>query len=667
MKKVKLISLELNNFKGIKHCQVDFTDETNIYGANESGKTTLNDAFTWLLSGKNSEDKQDFNIKTLDGKNNPIHRLEHEVKGVFEFDNSLNELKRIYKEKWTKKRGAETTEFDGHETLYFWNDVPLSKTDYNAKINYLMDENIVKLITNPLYFNQGLKWEERRAILTKMAGEINNDEIFDKIATPESDFMDLINALNQNKTVSEYKKEIAVKKKKLKDNLEGITPRIDEVKRGMPEKIDFKSKQKELDLLNEKLSNLDEKMINKNKAADALNENYYAEKRKLDVLKNKANDLKINAGSVNSSLISKLSLEKNTLNNDLQIRLNNINAKKNEIGVNGQTIEKYINRISELEAENTVAKQKWVSINSSVLDVSNVDTKCPACKQNLPETDTTEKVENLRINFNNDKQKQLAAINAKGQANNIEIASYNDKITSLKQNNANLETAVLDDEKQRDILNNEISLKQTQIAGIENQKETLSPEYYDLENEIKNFILIEEPKVDVSDFENEKNDLKNEIIEVQKSLNTKTQIDQSKLRISELESQETTMAQELANLEKAEFSIDKFVSAKIEMITARTNEMFKYVTFKMYDEQINGGVKETCDALLNGVPFSDLNTASKINAGIDIINALIKYFNVSAPIFIDNRESITNIIKCESQIINLIVSPADLKLRVENK
>ena len=119
----------------------------------------------------------------------------------------------------------------------------------------------------------------------------------------------------------------------------------------------------------------------------------------------------------------------------------------------------------------------------------------------------------------------------------------------------------------------------------------------------------------------------------------------------------------MADLEGSEFLAEQFTKAKMDTLVKRINGRFKYVSFKMFETQINGGEVETCETLVNGVPFSDANHAGKVNAGIDIINTLCEHYNIYAPIFIDFRESVNNLIDCESQVVNLIVS-TDKKLRV---
>lgn len=158
-----------------------------------------------------------------------------------------------------------------------------------------------------------------------------------------------------------------------------------------------------------------------------------------------------------------------------------------------------------------------------------------------------------------------------------------------------------------------------------------------------------------------------EISIIKSSLHQEEAIKKANERIAQLEKEETVLAQAIADIERELFIIEAFEKEKSTRIEDSVNQRFQFVNFKLFETQINGGEVPTCKALINGVPFSDANTASKINAGLDIINTLCMHYKVIAPIFIDNRESVVKLIHTESQIINLIVSEADTKLRVESK
>ena len=174
---IKLFNLKMKNFKGIKELEIAFDGKnTDIYGKNATGKTTIFDAFKWLFFDKDSNDRKDFNIKTLDKDNNPIHHLEHEVEATLIIDGQDMIFRKMLQEKWVKKRGQSEQEFSGHETNYWIDEVPVKKKDYEEKINSLIPESLFKLITDPSYFNNQLKWTERRELLINISGANVSDE-----------------------------------------------------------------------------------------------------------------------------------------------------------------------------------------------------------------------------------------------------------------------------------------------------------------------------------------------------------------------------------------------------------------------------------------------------------------------------------------------------------
>lgn len=199
MKTIIIKSLALINFKGIKSLNIDFGKETNIHGANGTGKTSIFDAFIWLFFGKDSTDRTNFEIKTLDSQNNVIPQIDHEVSAVIEVDGEEVTVKRTFREKWVKKRGALESEFGGNETLYFWNDVPMTLRDYTNKISSIVEESVFKLITSPTAFNS-LKWQDQRQVLIDISGRVTDEDV----AQGNPDFQNLLSKLT-NKSLRNIK------------------------------------------------------------------------------------------------------------------------------------------------------------------------------------------------------------------------------------------------------------------------------------------------------------------------------------------------------------------------------------------------------------------------------------------------------------------------------
>ena len=230
---IRINKMMLQNFKGIKSLEINADGESlSIYGDNATGETTVFDAFTWLLFNKDSLGRSDFGIKTQDENGNPIHNLEHSVECELAIDNSILTLKKIFTEKWTKKRGSAEAEFTGHETKYFVNEVPVPKKDYEAKITSIIDETLFKIITNPLYFNEHMKWQDRRAILLSLCENITDEDI---LANNEQ-FAPLSAEL-KGRTVQEFKKIVQSKQSAINDNLKAIPGRISEANLAIPENV----------------------------------------------------------------------------------------------------------------------------------------------------------------------------------------------------------------------------------------------------------------------------------------------------------------------------------------------------------------------------------------------------------------------------------------------
>ncbi|MHB1418871.1 MAG: hypothetical protein ACYCX4_04675, partial [Bacillota bacterium] len=195
-----------------------------------SSEKTLLDSFLWLLFGKDSQNKKDFALKTLDAANNPIPGIDHDVEGVFKVNDRPLTLKKSYKEKHTKKRGSAMTEFTGHTTDHFIDGVPVSEKEYSDRIAGIIDENIFKLLTSPTYFNEQLHWQKRREILLQICGDVDDAEV---IASDRS-LAKLPDILNGRK-LDDHRKVIAAKRADINKELGKIPVRIDEATRSLPD------------------------------------------------------------------------------------------------------------------------------------------------------------------------------------------------------------------------------------------------------------------------------------------------------------------------------------------------------------------------------------------------------------------------------------------------
>ncbi|WP_343320296.1 AAA family ATPase [Sphingobacterium multivorum] len=654
-------SLTIVNFKGIKNKTIAFNDTiTNIFGDNATGKTTISDAVHWLFFGKDSQDRKDFDIKnTVDQS---LNRQDHEVEAVVNFNGSDIELKRVFREKWTKPKGSEEAVYTGNETKYYWDKAPIPQGDFTKKISGLIDEKIFKLITNPAYFNS-LKWQDRRKILFDIAGNVTDKEV----AGDNPKFLEILTQLTNGKTLEEYKKQIALQRKKKKDDLEQIPTRIDEVNKGIPSMGDSSLIRRQIDEKNARITFLDTQMADR---SNSMNSAYEAIREHQEKIFNIQSEMT----KIENNYKQQLESEDSGIESERKQITSAIRAKEAELE---QLESQNKLRLSELETVNQKIVEKrtlWNSVNASrqaaaaeelVFD-NHFDT-CPTCKRLFSDDDIAAKKDELLVNFNKSKAEKVASFAKeleqivvqanllKEEKERLESSDNSNKVAAVKQEG--LELCAKLEEFENKVASPSLTLDQ----HLSN-----NPEYQKLEGDIKSLEsqVPQAPVVDLTEQQNEKAELEREVRELERELSKEFIINQAKERIKALEADEKRLAGELAAEEGKEFTIEAFTRKKIDTVEARINGLFQHVTFKMFNKQINGGEDETCETMLGGVPWSVLNTAGRINAGLDIINTLSKYYGVHAPVFIDNAESITKFIDVESQAVRLVVSESDKNLRV---
>ncbi|MBC7749189.1 MAG: AAA family ATPase [Methylotenera sp.] len=662
MKNIQIKQMNFINFKGVRKLTIDFDKNTNIFGDNGTGKTTVFDGFTWLLFGKDSTDRKDFEIKTLDKNNVVIPQIEHEVSAIIFVDNEEISIRRILKENWVKKRGSLETEFSGNVTDYYWNDVPMQQKEFQLKVNHILDESVFKMITNPLAFNS-LKWQDRRSALVQIAGEISDSEL----ASGISEYENLIAQLTQGKTLEDYRKQIAASIKKAKEDLKAIPTRVDEISKSKPEAFDFLKLSVELGNLQFEFDNVEAKILDVNKAFQSQLDAQRSDKLKANNLQGEIQIIEQNARKEadnrlkpDTSVLDGLIKENDNKKSELQSfenGLKTIESKKDGIASQIQSIEK------DIEAK----RKSWGDVNAGEISFNDNDFHCPTCKREFESGDVEEKKKQAADNFNDKKKTDLLKINTDGKnlatqkANlDLELKTIDVRINNGKESIVLIKKDIQSIVDKIDLENanastsgpeNKTPGEITKAILDKNQKyQELLLELEAMESAFKN-----EPTVDNEALVEQRKNILKDVEEIKVKLQNEAQIKLVDKRISDLQKEESALAQQIASVEKTQFVIEKFNKLKIDTLEQKINSKFKFVNFKMFQTQINGGEIECCDCLIDGVPFSDANTASKCNAGIDIINTLCEFYQVTAPIFLDNRESVINIIDCDSQIVNLIV------------
>lgn len=640
MKEIIILRLTLLNFKGIRSLTVDFDEhETNIYGANAAGKTTVFDAFRWVLFGKDCNDRKDFNIKTIGADGKPIERLPHEVTADLVVDGEQITLKKCYVEKWTKKRGSAVETFSGHAVECYYNDVPCSVKEYEAKVSEICDEQVFKLITNLLFFTSQKK-DFQRGMLINLAGDVTKQELVDE--NPE--FSELVGMLS-GKTVEELKREVASKKRKIKDGIDNIPARIDERKRDMPEVLDWSAIETNIKVHEYEITQLDAQIADRSKAFNKIT------KHKQEVAK-QLSEVKSSITARQFELKDKLLADYNESRRAHDTAVQRATTLCNERRVKGLAQPRLEKELASLKEKREGLIAEWRNIKAMTFaEPDRNEFVCPTCKRPLEADDVDAKIEELRTAFNADKSKRLESNKTLGIETKNAIEAKEAEIKAINDGCFKLDNEIAEIENSASYKTEPTEPNIEPMIEADSTLQELKAKVANLQTELDK----EVSAPDTSDLQELKSKHQEAINADKVKLHNRETIANSNKRIKELEDEYKTSQDELARLEGIEFTIQQFCKARIEHVESRINGMFKLVRFKMYEQQINGGEIETCEATVNGVPFSDLNNAMKINAGLDIINAICAANGIIAPIFIDNRESVSDIVSTQSQIVNLIV------------
>lgn len=655
--KILLKKLSLKNFKGIKDLEISFGKLTTIQGENATGKTTIFDGFLWLLFGKDSQGKSAFEIQPLDSQGSVLHGLETNVTAILDVDGYERTLSRTLSEKWVKQRGQAEAELKGTQTAFEVDGIPTKLKDYQATINNIINEDLFKMVTNPLFFPT-MKWQDQRKILLEITGE------------PEEE-----NIIRYNPSLSPLRKEMLdgidnfIKRTKasigkLKEQVKSVPFRIDECNNSIVE-VDMETLEFQKRSIVGGIEHLEEQIADSSKA----NEEKLKLQDKLFELKNKQNELANKA--VQEAQKPLKDIQNSIAEIESEVRMKAIDVADMEANIkrlqsSNDLLDDEMNMKREKQQE---LREKWVEINKNAFEFDETQSICPCCGRPYEVEKIAEIRQNAESTFASSKKKRLDSIAKEGKKFGDEIAELvkqisrnTSKITECKCKIAEIEKAIEDKkaklfdlEKQKESFNNATELV---IPGMEE----ITKEIALVEADIKAF-----GTTDNSILKEKKKELQRQLEAINRQLNAKDNNSKLLARIEELKEEEKELNVKIAELEGRLYLGEEFIRTKVELLESGINEKFNgAVTFKLFNNQVNGGLSECCEAMVEGVPFSNVNTAGRINAGLSIIKTLSEHYGVQAPIFIDNRESINNIVDFEGQIINLKVSK-DKKIKIESE
>lgn len=634
------------NWRGAKDVTTNFNaDVTTIMGANGLGKSRHFDAFIWLLFGKDSKDRKDFEIKSNDAEGNPLQKCECSVTGVLSVDGETITLKRAFVEDWVKPKGQTEQVFKGNHTECWYNETPVRVGDYQARIREIIDETVFKMITNPAFFI-GMPWKNQREQLFLLAGTITDAEI----ASNNPDFAALLDRIS-GKSLADFKTELAARKKRLRIELDNIQPRIDQTQRMMPESADWAALEAEIERCNIREREINALLSDRAAANRAFYEAEQAKQAEISKLKMQRQEeiRKAEQAAKDAAFTANADRREKIASRSSKARL--LELTKSEISGNKNEIARLESEITRIKALQDALREEWMTENARAFDESA--TVCPYCGQALP----ADRVEESRKHFEDAKDKKLADITAKGQKMGKEIEELEKVLAKVRKATAEIESQ----EKETTDFIEECD----KFLADHPEVTPATIDGGNLESVIDIDKKIADIKATIStdnagdynqELVKELQDIQDKRGQAQLRLSCRDQIKKCNEEIERLEKTGKDLAQQIADAEKEEYTVAQFTKTKIDECERRINGMFTMVKFRLFDYTIDGNEFETCVPLIDGTPFQVANTAKQVNAGLDIINALCKFNGVCAPIFIDNRESVNELIPTESQIINLVVT-----------
>lgn len=635
MKEIRLHKLRISNFKGVRELEITMNGkDMNVFGENGTGKTTVIDSFTWLLFGKDSSDRADFGIKPTDKNGDVIHHLETSVEAVFDISGEPKTFKKTLTEAWTRKRGAAEAEFTRNENSFYIDDVPKKKSEYTAVIKELIDEEVFRTLTNPLYFNESVNWKNRRSVLLNICGEVSDTDVI--TANPQ---LAPLLPLLQGKQVSDFKGITEAHMKRVNSELGMIPVKINEAELAKPSAESMEADLAYKDVIENEIERLRAQRSNIINGSEVLQI-----RQKIKMLKQDLEAVGANFSPDTLPEAANLAELKALLRNQ-EFTL--------------KDTERDIARLEQILQDKRGTRERYSQEWDEVFGERFTGTACPTCGRDLPE----DEIEAKRKEFNRKKAQRLDEIESKNEEIKKFVESVNEELNANKNIVISLSEKIAKTKAEIEDVNGKVAgLIEIKLKEFEQERDEIRAKIAQAEALILTYE--QNTEATVAEIDGKLATLSEELSAINEAIANKVVFERQNKRIAELKEQQIKLATEYTAAERSLYLAEQFIIAKVNMLNNRINEKFKYAKFKLFDKQINGGINEVCEVTYNGVPYKDLNNAMKINIGLDVINTISAHYGVVCPLMIDNAESVNEIYHTKAQQIRFYVS-LDKALRIE--
>ena len=634
---IEIKCMDIVNFKCFRNLHLDFHSGTNtIYGQNSAGKSSVFDAFTWLLFGKDSHGNSAFSVKPTGAAPGVMP----EVTAVLSVNGETLTLRKTLRERWEKHRGSAEARFAGNTTDYFVDDVPRKESEYKRIIAGYIDENQFKLLTNVYAFARDMHWKDRRKLLAEICGLPDDASLL--AGAPQ--FAGLAAAAG-NRTVDDYKAALLAQRKGANASLNTLPVRIDECERmvaelaGLPfdqARETAKALQDDRARMQADLAKLD---------GDAL---LVQAENERDALHNQLRELENeNRTHRDSQYVPVEDKTADLMHADEKAReaLDEAVKQCNELRGRIDSGEK---RLDEYRA-------RWKAVDKEQFTGGT----CPTCGQTLPAAD----LEAAKRRFETSKQDRKNGLLEDSKLLKADIASMQTRLQEVEASLPGLKAAA--DQAARAMA--EYTPPEAPVIedlpDYARRRDALGRSIDDCSRRIER--LRTDKQAERGRLENELRALNARLLETDATLAKERTLADTRRRVAELQDEQRRAAAEVEQMDRMIELCEEFARFRVQSVEQSVNSRFQLARFRLFNEQINGGLADCCDVVVDGVPYDDLNSATQVNVGLDIIETISLHYNRRVPLFIDNAESVTKLQEISAQVVRLEVSKEDKELRLE--
>jgi len=644
-KAIKIKRLTLENFKCHKNLTLNFAGgNASVYGDNATGKTSIYDALTWLLFGKDSHGNGEKNIEIkplTHGGEVRDHLAVTAVEAVLQVDEENQgcevTLRRTYREVWTTKRGSSEATYDGNTSEYYIDGVPVKKFAFADKVNEIVDEDTFRMLTSVSHFADGISWQDRRAVLFRVAGVLSDHEI---LATDER-FIPLIEGMGKL-SIDDYKKKLLADKKGFTGAKTEIPARISECQKTIEdvEGLDFAGAKAEIERLTAQKNTIEADIL-------ALENDNAASAKRLEI-READMELRQLEGENRAYRISQTSGAP-----DLAGIGNRISILKLQLTVKNKLIANESAYITQLDKDIATSRERWIAVNKEAFTGGN----CPTCGQALPE----KKLQVAQADFETYKRQRLTEIEQTAASHKRAKNEAEDRLLRTQEEAVAIEEDINELEKALAAAEEGV-IEPVAMVDYADKRRAAVDKINALNGELAD--IMANSSAVRGELQKQVAEIRGKIAEQMEIISKESLLEYSRSRVDELREDARNAAACLEAIENVLFLIEEYSRYKTRFIEDSINGLFRIARFRLFREQANGGLEDRCDVVYDGVPYIGLNSGAKINVGIDIINTLSRAFGVSVPLFVDNAESVTRLENADCQIIRLVVSETDKELRV---